>query len=75
MLGFPTRFLSRPDVKKLKMAEFLDWCLTILNEADSEIIVERTSCILESKCCLFHREHHAGNDCVDRSVDHSLLTF
>lgn len=28
------KFISRPDVKKLKMAEFFDWALTVLNTAD-----------------------------------------
>ena len=30
------RFLSRPDVKKFKLPEFVDWCLIIINSADSE---------------------------------------
>lgn len=29
------KFLSRPDVKQLKMAEFLDWSITVFKTADS----------------------------------------
>ncbi len=28
------KFVSRPDVKKLKMAEFLDWSMIVLNTAE-----------------------------------------
>ena len=30
------RFLSRPDVRRLKLPEFLDWCLMIIKTSDSE---------------------------------------
>ena len=29
------RFMTRPDVKRKKLPEFLDWCLTNLKTADS----------------------------------------
>ena len=30
------RFMTRPDVKRKKLPEFLDWCLTNLKTADSK---------------------------------------
>ena len=32
------RFLSRPDVKALKMAEFLDWALKVVSMSDSTCV-------------------------------------